>query len=328
MRKLRGGLPAIVQHNPLSNSVTVQLLLSGAIAGEKAPTVLEGFGAITRSGSPAELAKLVARVRAAADRHQVAPERSEAVTPDQMLEAIIASTTRSRQPSAGTPLLVVVSGAVDAGAATKLLDDTFGHLPGVRLSPRAFAPQAHQRYSRVRTKTPFAQGALGYVVPAPPPGSREGLAWRLLLYILTHDYSGRLGRSAIGDKGLAYRIESVYRTDGRDAWITLRTGVDPAKADAMESELKTQLAALSEQPPSAAELDAARRHILGRDISAAQSNEELSAHLARQFVETGALRSHAELRRLLDSITTADLAAAAESFSRGTILRVDPIPQE
>ena len=75
--------------------------------------------------------------------------------------------------------------------------------------------------------------------------------------------------------------------------------------------------------PTAAEVDAARNHLLGRDLTAAQSNEELAAKLAREFVETGGLRSHEQLRALLQTITPADLANAAQEFVRGTIVRVD-----
>jgi predicted Zn-dependent peptidase len=145
----------------------------------------------------------------------------------------------------------------------------------------------------------------------------------MLLYILTHDYSGRLGRSAIADKGLVYHIYSSYRTDGPHGWAVLTTGVDPGSADAMEAELKSQLARLAADPPSAAEVDAARRHLLGRDLSAAQSNEEIAARVVRQFVETGGLRTHEQLEAMLNSITPADVAAAAPAFARGSILRVD-----
>ena len=162
------------------------------------------------------------------------------------------------------------------------------------------------------------QGALGYVVRAPMPGTREGHAWQMLNYIFCHDYSGRLGRSAIGDKGLAYYIASEYRTDGRRGWIALFAGVDPAKADPLEDELKQQLDGLVTDPPSAAEIDAARRHLLGRDLSAAQSNEELADRLARQFVETGGLRNRSALAAALDSIRPGDIAAAAAAFGRGT----------
>ena len=176
---------------------------------------------------------------------------------------------------------------------------------------------------RERIAKPFAQGGIGYVVAGPPPGTREALAWRMLLYVLTHDYSGRLGWSAISDKGLVYHIYSSQRTDGVRTWTTIFTGVDPGKADATEEELRTQLARLVSEPPSAAEVEAARRHILGRDLTSAQSNDELAAKLTREFVETRGLRSNDQLRAQLEAITPADLALAARAFSSGTIVRVD-----
>jgi predicted Zn-dependent peptidase len=145
----------------------------------------------------------------------------------------------------------------------------------------------------------------------------------MLLYVFAHGYSGRLGNSAIRDKGLVYYIGSQLRTDGRRSWATIATGVDPDKADAMEAELRAQLARLVTDPPSSAEVAAARNHILGRDLTAAQGNEELAAKLARQFVESGRLRSHRDLQAILDTITPADLAAIAPAFVQGTILRVD-----
>ncbi|QNP42524.1 insulinase family protein [Sphingomonas daechungensis] len=145
----------------------------------------------------------------------------------------------------------------------------------------------------------------------------------MLLYVLTHDYSGRLGNSAIRDKGLVYHIYSSFRSNGRQSWATISTGVDPDKADAMETELRAQLARLASQPPTAAETDSARGHLLGRDISAAQSNDEIVAKLAREFVETGGLRSHEQLRTQLEAVTPSDLAQAAGQFTKGTIIRVD-----
>jgi predicted Zn-dependent peptidase len=145
----------------------------------------------------------------------------------------------------------------------------------------------------------------------------------MLLYVLTHDYSGRLGRSAIGDKGIVYHIYSSLRTDGARSWAVISTGVDPNQADAMQAELRMQLTKLVSDPPSAAEVEAARNHLLGRDLTAAQSNEELAAKLAREFVETGGVRSHEQLRASLQTITSADLAAAAQSLGDGTIVRVD-----
>ena len=89
------------------------------------------------------------------------------------------------------------------------------------------------RSVREKIDKPLAQGGIGYVVEGPAPGSRDALVWRMLLYVLTHDYSGRLGNSAIRDKGLVYHIYSLLRTDGRRTWATISTGVDPDKADAI-----------------------------------------------------------------------------------------------
>ncbi len=77
------------------------------------------------------------------------------------------------------------------------------------------------------------------------------------------------------------------------------------------------------KPPTTAEIEAARRHLLGRDLSGAQTNDEIAAKLLRNFVETGGLRSHAELKAALDAVGPADIAAAARDFGRGTMLRVD-----
>ena len=63
--------------------------------------------------------------------------------------------------------------------------------------------------------------------------------------------------------------------------------------------------------------------MLARDLTAAQSNEELTAKYARQFVETGGLRSHEQLRQQLQAITPADLARLAPALANGTLIRVD-----
>jgi zinc protease len=322
--KLSGGIPAIVQANPLSPTASVELLLTAPVKDGEQPQDLPGFGTITRSGAAADLASLIADAATALASGSVKLEpRSD--DPETRLEQLI-------DAEIGTPASVgpakivsaVVSGDVDPTASFAALEKSFGSAVPVQPGQtRPSSPQAAPRAIRIKIDRMLSQGALGYVVTGPPPGTRDGQVWRMLLYILTHDYSGRLGRSAITDKGLVYHIYSSYRTDGPSGWAVLTTGVDPRSADAMEAELKAQLARLATEPPSAAEVEAARRHLLGRDLSSAQSNEEITARLIRQFVETGGLRSHDQLKAMLDTISPADVAAAAPDFARGTILRVD-----
>lgn len=319
--RLSGGLPAIVQESPLSPTVTVELLLSAPVTGEEPPRDLPGLGRVVRSGPASDLSAMVADAARAA-RSPPLPQAIGSDDPETRIQQMIANETVPFATQPPQPMVAVVSGAVTPHTAFTALERVLGQIRPAVLPPPPPMPTRHQKVV-AEIARPLTQGALGYVVPAPPPGTREGLAWRMLLYILSHDYSGRLGRSAIGDKGLAYHIYSSIRTDGPRAWATLWTGVDPAQADALEAELKAQLANLQTEPPTAAEVDAARRHLLGRDLSAAQSNPELADRLARQFVETGGLRSHQQLEAALNSIGPGDLAAIAPAFARGTVLRVD-----
>jgi predicted Zn-dependent peptidase len=282
---------------------------------------LPGLDAVIRSGAANDLAALVSRSVGEARQGRAAAE-APSEDPATRLEQLIAAEMDPHSNEAPRPVAVIVSGNVTSDNAFSILERQLGGTASGKL--RAASPSA-AKPKIVREKIPktLSQGAIGYVVEGPPPGTRQALVWRMLLYVLTHDYSGRLGRSAIGDKGIVYHIYSSLRTDGARSWAVISTGVDPNQADAMQAELRMQLTKLVSDPPSAAEVEAARNHLLGRDLTAAQSNEELAAKLAREFVETGGVRSHEQLRASLQTITSADLAAAAQSLGDGTIVRVD-----
>jgi predicted Zn-dependent peptidase len=321
LRRLSGGLPAIVQPNPLSDTATVELLMSAPVEGGAHPDDLPGLDAVIRSGPSDDLASLV-RQSVAHQGRAAADPRSE--NPATRLQQLIAAQMSMRGSEAPQPLAVIVGGNVDPERTFDILEQQLGRIPPGKLAGVASRLRPNgPTLVRERIARPLSQGAIGYVFEGPPPGTREALAWRMLLYVLTHDYSGRLGLSAIRDKGIVYHIYSAVRTDGRRSWATISTGVDPDKADAMEAELRAQLTRLISEPPTTAEVEAARNHLLGRDLTAAQSNEELTAKLAREFIETGGLRSHEQLGAMLKTITSADLAGAARSFANGTVIRVD-----
>jgi len=323
LRRLSGGLPAIIQVNPLSNTAIIELLMSGPVTGGSHPPDLAGLDSIDHSGTPAQLQALVAQSAADARQPRVAQEQPSQ-DPATRLEQLISAQTGRHAVNPPKPFAVVVSGNIDPEPTFALLDRNLGSMAPAKLTvATASPPQSGLRVIREQIAKPLSQGGIGYVVEGPPLRTREALAWRLLLYVFAHDYSGRLGRSAVTEKGIVYYVGSDFRTDGIRTWATLSIGVDPDKADAMEAELRMQLAKLVSEPPSLAELNAARNHFLGRDLSAAQSNDELTAKLAREFIETGGLRSHESLRAALSSITPADLAAASQAFAAGTIVRVD-----
>jgi len=309
LRRLSGGLPAIIQSSPLSDAVTVELLMSAPVEGGSHPDDLVGLDAIVREGPSANLTQVL---QDAAGTDTRAPPERASEDPATRLQQLIVAQTGDRRGSTPAPLAVIVSGNVSPATALAALERQFGRSGAGKLAAAANR-SSPPRFVREKIDKPLAQGGIGYVVEGPAPGSRDALIWRMLLYVLTHDYSGRLGNSAIRDKGLVYHIYSLLRTDGHRTWATISTGVDPDKADAMEAELRAQIARLATDPPTQAEVDAARNHLLGRDLTAAQSNEELAAKLAREFVETGGLRSHEQLAQMLMT-----MAAGAPIAMRAT----------
>jgi zinc protease len=219
------------------------------------------------------------------------------------------------------PSVIVVAGGVETEAALEVLNEAFGTLPPetLTLTEREWrnAPDRSVRMGRT-----IAQAQLGYLFQVPPPKDPDADAWRLMLYILSHAYEGRLGKKAISDRGLVYYIDSHYRSNGRDAWITMTTGVDPPKLQALESLFRAELARLASEPPTDDEISEARRHLVGRARSAAQSNEELSAELARQWTWYGRLQSPQELQSALHAISDEDVRATAAGFARGTMITI------
>lgn len=321
LRRLSGRMPVIVQSSPLSDTVTVELLLSAPAKAGEHPTELAALDNVIRSGRAGDLSTLVSEAVAGLSKGAASsdgPNQDPAIR----LEQLISQQVGHRRDTAPHPVAAIVTGNIEVEAAFGILEQKLGRIAPGKLANRS-ADLTPPKVIRERIEKPLAQGGLGYVAEGPAPGTREALAWRMLLYVLTHDYSGRLGRSAITEKGIVYHIYSSVRTNGERSWAVISTGVDPEKADAMEGELKAQLARLTSEPPSATEVEAARDHLLGRDLTAAQSNEELAAKLAREFVETGGLRSHEQLREQLRTITPADLAKLASALAKGTLFRVD-----
>jgi predicted Zn-dependent peptidase len=164
----------------------------------------------------------------------------------------------------------------------------------------------------VNLKGPVAQAQLGYMVPAPGPREETSFAYRILLYILSHDYEGRLGKEAISNRGLAYYIDSRYRSDGENGWVTLAVGVDPDKLQALKDLMKAELRRLHDEPPTREEIEEAKRHLVGRARSAAQSNRELAASLAENWLWYG------------DAVTPDALARKLEGISRQEVIEIVP----
>jgi predicted Zn-dependent peptidase len=91
----------------------------------------------------------------------------------------------------------------------------------------------------------------------------------------------------------------------------------------MRELLRETLGLLAEVPPSEAEVMEAKAHLLGRRISAAQSNEEISAALLEEWVGWGRLLSDEEYAAAVNAVSLQDVERILPAFVAGTTVVVE-----
>lgn len=343
LERLSNGTPVIIQRSPLSPTAMLKVVVPAADFDLPARVTLGvpawGLSSLDFELLPEEIEGAVVEARQVIETAEPiagAPQANDA-DPGALLEStfreLLGLQYSPTQPTG--PLLLVVSGAIDPQAVLAQLESTFGALPRQEWALPARADPVPPAEIEKQLRIPVAQERLGYIVSVPHgrvadgsvTGPQAQAAWRIVLYILSHGYEGRLGKEAISRQGLVYYIASAYETDGTNDWITLSMGVDPGKLPAMKSLLRKQLDLLITNPPSTAEIEAARNHLLGRHVSAAQSNRELTDALSTQWIFYRELESGGELRRRLENVSRDDVLALLPAFKSGSIVSIrNPSP--
>jgi zinc protease len=277
---------------------------------------------------PPEVGPAIVRAREIIDTASpaAASREPDAADPDSLFAYYLENLLGDPQPGATGaghgPLLLVVSGDIEPETVLEQLEAAFGDLPaGTWQIPGPPGPAVPVEIE-ARVTRQIAQERLGYFVRVPGPDAQNAAAWQMALYILSHGYEGRLGKKAISDQGLVYYIDSAYRTDGGNDWITLSMGVDPAKLPAVKRLLKEELERLLEEPPSEAEIDEAKAHLLGRHVSASQSNTELADSLTRQWIRNRDPAGGDEWEKQLDAVQREDILELLPEFTRGSIIAI------
>jgi len=356
--RLSNDVPVVLQRSPLSPTVSLRVISPQAEfpAGTKVNPnqPVWGYSTVIEDVLPAELPAAIERAGKALEQAKpaIGPDTVDASDPEALMQQSFTDLLdlSSAKPTGSiNPLLIVISGDINWEKATTALERTFGERsPAAFLTPET-KPPIEAKTIETQLSTPAAQVQLGYIVQAPAPSNPQSAAWQMALYIFTHHYEGRLGEEAISNRGLIYYIGSEYHTDGTNGWITLSMGVDPKNLPALQSLLREKLKELVEQPPTQAEVDEARNHLLGRLVSAAQSNPELADKLAQQWLWYGPMadyQSNAELKdelavysaglprsmntealeRRLEAVSREDILVLLPAFTNGSIVSIETPP--
>lgn len=313
------GALLVVEH-AMSPAFALNVVLDGrrecdaCTPGAPAPglTTLSKTGLI--SEFDAALQEIKAEVAAAAPETPTGETSSD---PYARLEEVFAARFAAAPTSLSPrPLFAAAVGAFDAADFRPAIEGALG-------APSGEAPRSRLTPSQgdlsIRINEPKAQTALGYMAPAPALEDEMALAWRMALYLFAHDYGGRLGDEAISRRGLAYYADARYRGDKGAGLVTLNIGVDPDKQEALVGVLRAELARFVEEPPDAADLAEARRHLIGRKISAAQSHEEIAAALAQDWAGPG-LSTIDDYAAAVNAVTLDELRGVLPAFVSGDVV--------
>jgi len=322
---LEGGLPVIFQRTTLSSSAYLRVLVPTAgldfAAAATRDSPVWRHTSLNARFRPSELGRTLQRAREALTTATPAPSTAEVEDPAARLELAFDEVLAVAVPAVpAAPSVIALVGDLRIEDVVPALERHFGDLTPARAEMRK--PEAGPDEKQIGLAVTKAQAQLGYVVAAPPPSDPDWFAWRMLLYVLSHGYEGRLGVEAITRRGLVYYIDSQYLSDGEHGRITLAIGVDPAKLDAMRELFHDTLRGLADTPPSEDEVVEARAHLRGRRLSAAQSNSEISAALLEEWIGRGRWLSKDEFEAALAAVTRHDVERVIPAFISGTTIVV------
>lgn len=328
-RRLRNGIPVILQQRPLSPASHFRMVLRSA--GADLPDEFTrddpawGYASLSTRAVPDDLQDAIATARRILDQIVPAPALTTGgMDPSRRLEQTfrqILGVGSPPQRTARVPVVLVATGDFDPEQVWEQLQTFFS---GVRFrGQEPLSPLKRPQGDVVVTLPgPVPLARLGYVMVAPPPRDPAAMAWRLLLYIFSHDYQGRLGHEAIARRGLVYHIDSRYRSDGERAWISLDMGVDPGQLRPMQRLLREELTRLQGEPPTDAEIAEAKAHWRGRLRTAAQSNAATSAVLAQSWLWYETADPTADITRRLEAIRREEILSVVPAFIAGAIVTV------
>ncbi|PWT94073.1 MAG: hypothetical protein C5B54_00660 [Acidobacteria bacterium] len=329
IRKLKNKLPVIFQRVTHVPSGTLRILIPSDTVSSSAESVADEpvwrYTSLNWKFLEGELNQVIAAAqKSVAELKQEKPDE-ESDDPETRLNQTLPQLL-GIVPTVGElhPAAIAIAGDFDEQQALISLENAFGKIPTARkLTPLKLQVTEKEKIVRIPGKP---QSQLGYAIIAPPPSSRDSYAYRMLLYILTHDYGGRLGEELITKRGLVYYIGNNYNSDGTSAWISITTGVNPDKLNEVRKEFDRLLKDLANNPPSESELKEAKSYLIGRRLTGNQNNDELTAMALREYIDYGHVLTSAEFKTKVESVTQEQLDKIIPEFLKGVTAIVDTNP--
>ncbi|KQU65783.1 zinc protease [Aminobacter sp. DSM 101952] len=215
---------------------------------------------------------------------------------------------------------VAVVGAIDAETLKKRLDQVFGGLPekaDLRVVERV-EPKLRQT---MHMEYPLPQTSLQLIYPGVPREAPDFLAAALMEHILGGGtFSSRLFDEVREKRGLAYSVSSALINQEHASSLIIGTATRSDRAVETLGVIREVIRKMAEEGPTEAELDAAKKYMLG---AYAINNLDSSGAIASTLVDlqTDELGIDYMQRRveLINAVTLEQVKAAARK-----LLSVEP----
>lgn len=177
---------------------------------------------------------------------------------------------------------VAVVGAIDAETLKRRLDEVFGDLPEkAALQPvQRVEPRLAQK---MQVEYPLPQTSLQLVYPGVPRESPDFMAAALMEHILGGGtFSSRLFDEVREKRGLAYSVSSSLINQKYSSSLVISTATRSDRAAETLGVMREVIRKMAEEGPTEAELDAAKKYVLG---AYAINNLDSSGAIASTLVD-------------------------------------------
>lgn len=225
-------------------------------------------------------------------------------------------------------IYLVMAGAIDHGRTVDLAERYLAGLAGTdgRTEQQAIfaSPQ-----TVVETR-PIQQANLALAVPGPSfrDTEREVAATSMMSTILGGSMSSRLFIAIRERRGLAYRVGSGLDLMSDSGSLGIHLGTDPQKVDAAVEGILAETDRLVREGVSAEELEKARAMHEGSYVLRMEDSMRIAVSGATDMLYRNRVQTREGYFKLVDSITAADIQAAAERYLRRDGLRLVAVGPE
>jgi len=224
--------------------------------------------------------------------------------------------TFHRKNFARDRLTVGVVGSINAKDLGEMLDKVFGDLPANAELVPVPVPDAKLALGTTTSLSfDMPQTSISFVYPAIPRKDPEFFAAYLMNHILGGGFTSRLYAEVREKRGLAYSVSSSMALRDHVSALTISTATRPEKAQESLKIIREQVAAMANDGPTEAELQAAKSYLKG---SYAVNNLDSSVSIADTLVglqEAGLDREYIDKRaELIDAVTLDQVKAIAKKL--------------